>query len=127
MSTSELNRFRSILTERFVELERLVRDRDGITVERSPDQFDEIQSASDRVLAVTNLDRNFDRIRNARAALRRIEQGSFGVCLACDHDIESKRLAAVPWASLCLHCQEAADDNPQGLPTQNRSFLLNVA
>ena len=48
-------------------------------------------------------------LREIRAALARIDSGGFGICLNCEEDIGAKRLAAVPWAPLCIVCQEAAD------------------
>jgi DnaK suppressor protein len=111
MTKNELNRFRAILTARVAELERFPRHREGITVERSADELEEIQAASQRALAVCNLDREFNQLRNARAALRRIEEGNFGICQECDQDIHPKRLAAVPWAPYCIRCQEAVDSN----------------
>jgi len=48
-------------------------------------------------------------LRNVRAALGRIEEGSFGVCLHCEEDISPKRLAAVPSTAFCIVCQELAD------------------
>lgn len=39
-------------------------------------------------------------------ALRRIEDGEYGSCLNCEKEINSKRLAAIPWARFCLDCQE---------------------
>ena len=60
MTKTEVDRFRAVLTSRVAELERLTRNRDGITVERSADQLDEIQAASQRALAVCNLDREFN-------------------------------------------------------------------
>jgi DnaK suppressor protein len=111
MTETELNRFRAILTAKVAELERLTRHREGITIERSPDQLEEIQAASERALAVCNLDREFNQLRNARAALRRIQEHSFGTCQQCDEDIHPKRLAAVPWATFCIRCQEASDNN----------------
>ena len=60
MTRNELNRFREILTVRVAELERLTRHRDGIKVERSADQLEEVQAASERALAVCNLDREFN-------------------------------------------------------------------
>ena len=116
MTKTELNRFRAALTARVAELERFIRNRDGITVERSADQLDEIQAASQRALAVCNLDREFNQLRNTRAALRRIAEGSFGICQECDQDIHPKRLAAVPWATFCIRCQEAADRNLGEMP-----------
>src|SRR6202048_51081 len=111
MTETEVNRFRAVLTARVAELERFTRNRDGITVERSADQLDEIQAASQRALAVCNLDREFNQLRDARAALRRIQEGNFGICQECEEEIHPKRLAAVPWATFCIRCQEATDRN----------------
>jgi DnaK suppressor protein len=96
MTRNELNRFQKILIARVAELERPVGHRDEIKIERSADQLDEIQRAAERSLAVSNLDREYTQLRNARAALRRIEEGSFGTCQECEEDIHPKRLAAVP-------------------------------
>ena len=127
MTETETNRFRAALTARVAELERVTRHRDGITVERSADQLDEIQAASQRALAVCNLDREFNQLRDARAALRRIQEGSFGTCQECDEDIHPKRLAAVPWATFCIRCQEAADRNREEIQALSRDFLGRAA
>lgn len=42
-------------------------------------------------------------------ALRRVEQGTFGMCVACQREIGSKRLQAVPWALRCIHCQQKVE------------------
>lgn len=113
MIANEINRFEAVLTAKKAELERVIRKRDGIEIERSADQLDEIQGASERALAVGKLDREANQLRSVRAALQRIKQGSFGICQECEEDIHPKRLAAVPWAPYCIHCQEAADRNRQ--------------
>ena len=38
-------------------------------------------------------------------ALKRLDEGTFGVCLQCDHAVTMSRLKAVPYASLCINCQ----------------------
>jgi len=45
-------------------------------------------------------------LREVQAALRRVQQGTYGVCAACDEPISAKRLEAVPWAKFCVQCQE---------------------
>ncbi len=127
MTKTEKDRFRRILTARVAELERLTRQRDGIVVERSADQLEEIQGASQRAIAVCNLDREFTQLRDARAALRRIEDGSFGTCQECDEDIHPKRLAAVPWATFCIRCQEAVDRNSEGIQAPSRDSFDRAA
>lgn len=43
-------------------------------------------------------------IRDARAALRKIDKGKYGVCESCRGQIEEERLKAYPAASLCVKC-----------------------
>ncbi|CAN5587731.1 hypothetical protein BH20ACI4_BH20ACI4_25270 [soil metagenome] len=45
-------------------------------------------------------------------ALERLEEEEYGVCQNCETEINSKRLAAIPWARYCLSCQELRE---QGL------------
>ena len=114
MTKTELKKFREFLEAKQSELEAFVRNREGIAIEKSPDALDEVQHAAERELAIRNLDRESNLLRNVRGALRRIEEGSFGVCLHCEEDISPKRLAAVPWAPFCIGCQEVADRNQSG-------------
>lgn len=127
MTPKELTRYQGILTAKITELERFTRNREGIAIERSADQLDDIQLASERALAVCNLDRDFTQLRHARAALRRIQDGSFGTCQHCDEDIHPKRLAAVPWAAFCIRCQEVLDVNPEELDIFSRNVLASAA
>src|SRR5919206_3286260 len=109
MTKTELNKFKKILEAKQDELEQVVRNRDAITIEKSADALDEVQHAAERELAIRNLDRESHLLRNVRSALRRIDEGTFGVCLHCEQDISAKRLAAVPWTAFCIQCQEIAD------------------
>ena len=127
MTKTEVDRFRAVLAARVSELQRVTCNREGITIERSADQLDEIQAASQRALAVCNLDREFNQLRNARAALSRIQEGSFGTCQRCDEDIHPKRLAAAPWATFCIRRQEAVDHNLEEIQAPSRDLLGRAA
>src|ERR1700683_1457936 len=109
MTKTELNKFREILETKQAELTQVLRNREGIAIEKSPDALDEVQNAAERELAIRNLDRESNLLRNVRAALHRMDEGTFGVCLHCEEDISTKRLAAVPWTPFCIQCQEIAD------------------
>jgi DnaK suppressor protein len=39
-------------------------------------------------------------------ALRRIEEGSYGVCKECGEPIAEARLNAIPWTRSCKACKE---------------------
>src|SRR5258708_15082350 len=124
MTDTELNKFKTILVSKQTELEKIVRNRDGIAIEKSSDALDEVQHAAERELAIRNLDRESNLLRNVRAALRRIDEGNFGVCLHCEEDISPKRLAAVPWTPFCIQCQEIADRNQAGDGSESFDDLL---
>ncbi len=113
MTKTELNRYRKVLEARQAELARVLRNREGIAIEKSPDALDEVQHAAERELAIRNLDRESHLLRNVRAALQRIEDGSYGTCMHCEEEISQRRLDAVPWAPYCIRCQEIADRNTE--------------
>ena len=126
MTKNELNKYRNVLEIKQAELVQLVRNRDGIAIEKSPDALDEVQHATERELAIRSLDRDSNLLRSVRAALRRSDDGSFGVCLHCEEDISAKRLAAVPWAPFCIQCQQIADRS-QVNGVDDLEFLFNAA
>jgi DnaK suppressor protein len=127
MTKTELNKYKEILEHKQAELAQVLRNRDGITIEKSPDALDEVQNAAERELAIRNLDRESNLLRNVRAALHRIDEGTFGVCLHCEEDISPKRLNAVPWAPYCIQCQEIADRNQEEGNESLDDLLVNAA
>jgi DnaK suppressor protein len=109
MSKTELEKYKVTLEAKKAEIAASLRNRDEIAIEKTADAIDEVQLAGERELAIRNLDRESILLRNVRAALARMADGSFGTCLHCEEDISPKRLNAVPWAPFCIRCQEAAD------------------
>jgi len=127
MTKTELNKFKEALENKQAELAQVLRNREGITIEKSPDALDEVQNAAERELAIRNLDRESNLLRNVRAALARINEGTFGVCLHCEEDISIKRLNAVPWAPYCIQCQEIADKSQEEGTESLDDLLVNAA
>ncbi len=50
-----------------------------------------------------------DTLAEIDAALQRIEAGTYGVCEVCGKPIGAERLAALPWARLCIDDQRRAN------------------
>jgi DnaK suppressor protein len=123
----EMDRFREILDRKVAELVHGLRRRDGIAIEKSADQMDEIQYATERDLAIRNVDRDSNLLREVKAAVRRIQDGSFGNCIECESPINPKRMAAVPWASRCVRCQNTADRNYNEDGESSGEALFNAA
>ncbi len=109
MTPIELNRFRTLLETRRSELESGSANREALAIDTSPEDLDRIQQASERDLAMRMLEGNSSRLREVQAALRRMDANAYGICIECEESISPKRLAAVPWTSYCIVCQEAAD------------------
>ena len=49
----------------------------------------------------------------AREALNRLDQGTYGVCESCGRPIASARLEAIPFTRFCVKCAETNDQTPQ--------------
>ena len=109
MTKNELNKYKTLLETKQAELAGGLRNREGIAIEKTADALDEVQLAGERELAIRNLDRESNMLRNVRGALSRIADGSYGICMHCEEDISPKRLNAVPWTAYCIKSQEAAD------------------
>src|ERR1039457_3073091 len=109
MTKNELKRFHGILVARQVELENAIRNREALAVDTSSDELDRVQHATEREMAIDNLERQSDRLHEVQAALRRIDLGTFGTCLDCEEYISLKRRAAGPWSTPGIPCQKLAD------------------
>jgi DnaK suppressor protein len=48
-------------------------------------------------------------VQGIEAALQRLETGVFGTCFDCRGRISSARLRALPFAAMCLACQQRQD------------------
>jgi DnaK suppressor protein len=48
-------------------------------------------------------------LRSIEAALERIRQGNFGLCVNCENEIGIKRLEAIPFSPYCRDCQESLE------------------
>jgi DnaK suppressor protein len=47
-------------------------------------------------------------LREVQSALRRMDVGRYGLCVACDEPVEIERLEILPQTALCMACQRAA-------------------
>lgn len=111
MIPTEINKFRKVLEATVIEFDQVTRRRDAIRIEPAADELERGLQAGEREFAMQYLEVGCINVREARAALQRIQEGTYGICLECEDEIEEKRLAAIPYARLCIICQEAMDCN----------------
>lgn len=117
MEEKERERFRAILTEL---RRRLTTDfekiRDASSEEWGadlPDINDEATRTMNRRLLLSIGARSFDVIQKIDLALDRINEGDYGVCQECGEDIPVSRLELLPYAELCVECQERIEREEQ--------------
>jgi len=122
MNTCDITRYTAILEHKETELLVGLRGRGDLAPVSSPDSIEEVQLAEVRELEIDSLDRRACLLREVEDALSRISDGSYGLCRLCDAKIKPARLNAVPWAPLCIDCQEDAE-RAQGT---NGQFLYNA-
>lgn len=72
------------------------------------DLGDWCQKSHDQWFFVNQNRREVELLREVEAALRRLEEGRYGICQRCGEAIAPARLDALPWATHCLRCQERA-------------------
>ena len=100
---------RQELESRLKEATQIGGSRESIRVQQVADPVDMTLQAAEREMAMQSLDRHAGLVRQIRSAIDRIDDGTYGICRECEADIAPKRLQAIPWAQLCIQCQEAAD------------------
>jgi RNA polymerase-binding transcription factor DksA len=92
--------------------EALKNEADSLALEHEPGdvQFDEEGGEG----GTANVDREIDLYLSAQAratvaeidrALRKIDEGTYGVCESCGQQIPDARLQALPYATLCVNCK----------------------
>ena len=70
-----------------------------------PDINDQASLESERSFELRIKDRERKLISKVYEALKKMEEGTYGVCESCGDDISVKRLMARPVTSLCINCK----------------------
>lgn len=102
---SDIGETKKQLEARLIDLNRRAHEIDDELSEPGDDDWSEsaVESENDEVLEeVGNL--AVDEIRHIKAALQKIDDGTYGVCEKCGGKIAPKRLEALPYATACIAC-----------------------
>jgi DnaK suppressor protein len=110
LTKKELKRFQELLEEKRREILERARKTlsEGMTLD-TDDLADEMDLASSEYLQSFEFrlrGREKSLLTKLDLALRKIEDGRFGICEVCEEQIGKKRLEARPETSLCIRCKE---------------------
>ena len=108
LKQEKMETYKSLLTQKINEL----LSEAGKTVtemtngkENYPDPNDRASLESDRNFELRIRDRERKLIMKMQEAIKRIEDGVFGICEVCGGQISEKRLMARPVTTLCIDCK----------------------
>jgi DnaK suppressor protein len=113
MDRKSIERFRKVLQARHRELRKSLAptQRESLIAQHDygKDEGDRANMSLAREIDLGQKSRDRALLGAVDAALKRIAEGTFGLCLNCEQEINSKRLEAIPWVRYCITCQELID------------------
>ena len=86
--------------------DKIVREDFSVCADDRYDEIDQATTDIEQSMRMRLRNRETLYIKKIDDALKRIEEGTFGECDACQEDIELRRLEARPTATLCVFCKE---------------------
>ena len=110
MNKVQLKKFKTVLTEKRDEIVKKAKQtlEEDMTLDANdlPDEMD--LASSEYLQSFTFRLRGREKVflDKIEKALRKIEDGSFGICEECGEEISIKRLEARPETTLCIRCKE---------------------
>lgn len=113
MKASQLKSSKNMLIRRMADLLGVAEE----TVSRMsksdatfPDPLDRAMSESSRTIELKKRDRERKLIQKIKNALKKIDDGTYGICENCDGQISEDRLKVRPEATMCIECKEEEED-----------------
>ncbi|EDM80406.1 transcriptional regulator, TraR/DksA family protein [Plesiocystis pacifica SIR-1] len=113
LSPEQLAAFKQQLNQKRDHLLQQARETlDNEMVLSPDDRFDEVDQASSEYMQAFSFrlrGRERHLMNKIEIALRKIDEGIYGMCEECDELISLRRLEARPEAPLCIQCKEAQE------------------
>lgn len=114
MEKEKLEYFKELLNGKLEELlsgaERAVNGMSGSKDENFPDPTDRASHETDRNFLLRVKDRERKLISKVQEALKRIDDGTYGVCELCGEEISQKRLEVRPVTTCCIECKKEEEE-----------------
>jgi len=112
MATVKLNRYKTLLHHRIDEILKAngkplfpTEDLNGLL----PDVYDLASFETERLYEYALKDRERRSVTELIYALKRIDEGVYGICEDCGNPISEKRLQVAPAATQCIECKVEAE------------------
>ena len=93
-----------IIKDLTAEMEDLKESSKPVKPENSLGRLTRMDAIGAQKINEAALERTKLRVQKLHAALKRIDDDEFGICLSCGDEISKKRLEAIPESTICIEC-----------------------
>ncbi len=90
----------------FEELQQRIGSVGNVSSDDPTEMMDLATDSEVDFMAAVSAEAGSDTVREIQEALRKVKEGSYGVCEDCGTDIPKRRLEARPFATRCISCKE---------------------
>lgn len=108
-SKQQIKDFEERLRSRKVELEKLIVDAaEGsrpVSLDQPIGRLSRMDALQQQSMSKASRQTALRRLEQVKSALKRLDAGTFGLCVECEEEIATLRLEARPEAPFCLECQ----------------------
>ena len=112
INKTELLKFKNVLEEQLKDLQHdFGKKYLNIKSTALPDVNDQASAESERNFEIRIKDRERKLIGKVQESLKKVAEGTYGICESCGDAIGSKRLMARPVTNLCINCKSQMEDN----------------
>lgn len=91
------------------------KDQSGDLSSYSYHMADQGTDTMEREMAFSLASREGRYLHHINEALKRIEDGTYGICRTCNKGVSKKRLEAVPHATQCIKCKNSEEKKKRGM------------
>ena len=108
MRKNKIKHFQSLLenirTEIVVDVEKAHHNKKSSEVEQMADISDDAARSYGRKLQGDLEEHEWVKLKQVEAALKKVEDGKYGICGQCKQEILETRLEIMPYTEFCIHC-----------------------
>ena len=108
MKKNKLKHFQSLLenirTEIFGDVEKAHHNIKSNEVQQMADISDDAASSYGRKLQGDLEEHEWVKLKQVKAALKKVEHGEYGICEQCGQEILETRLEIMPYTEFCIQC-----------------------
>jgi DnaK suppressor protein len=127
MRKTDLVKFKRIFVEQRNQMlmNVVVMDENLLVRPEDKDEVDQANADIEQNMRMQLKNRESFTLRKINEAIKRIEDGSYGLCESCEEPIELRRLQARPTTTLCIACKEEEEKLSASVILGHRSQFVH--